>query len=327
MSGRSVERTSVRGWEGHIVTVRAAGFPAGVSIRSVGVALGLGLAVLNCIVKMGRRRPDVLLAMGSYASVGPVLAAWLHRVPVVLHEANAVPGRAVSFLSRFASAVGVTFEAASRELGGKAVLTGLPLRSTLTPRFPDDQLCRGIFTVLIMGGSQGAHVLNDIGSMALCALHAGGMPVQVVHLTGRDDENAVRRRYAEAGVPHLVFPFLEDMSIAYGAAHVAVCRSGAATCMELAACGVPALLVPLPTAARDHQTANAQVLAAAGAADLAAQGGLSVEGLREYLQRCAGDSERRNRMQAAMKALAVPDAAERLAELVERAGAKRGTRN
>ena len=323
VAGRSVERTSLKEWGGEVVSVKSAGFPSGFSVRSIGVAFRLAFAILKCVAGMRRRRPDVLLAMGSYASVGPVLAARWYRVPVVLHEANAVPGRAVSFLSRFASTIAVTFDDASKEFGAKAVLTGLPLRSTLNPRFPTDRLSKGEFTVLIMGGSQGAHVLNDIGSKAVCAMHADGIAIQVVHLTGRDDEEVVRERYAEAGVRHLVFPFLEDMGIAYGAADLAVSRAGAATCMELAACGVPALLIPLPSARRDHQTANARILVSAGAADMAAQADLSVKWVTDHLATCSRDRQRLEKMKQAMKTLAVPDATDQLSSLVEGAAGAR----
>lgn len=317
LSGRSVERTSLKGWGGEVVSVSSAGFPSGLSLRCIGVAFRLAFAVVNCIFRMRKRRPDVLLAMGSYSSVGPVLAARSYRVPVVLHEANAVPGRAIAFLSRLASTVAVTFDVASQDLGGKAVLTGLPLRSSLDLRFPADALVEGDFTVLIMGGSQGAHVLNEIGSKAVCAMHAAGSVIQVVHLTGPDDEQTVRDRYDKAGLRHLVVPFLEEMGFAYGAADVAVTRAGASTCMELAACGIPAVLIPLPSARRDHQAANARVLVSAGAADMIPETDLSVTSLRDHLQNCVRDGQKLQAMKTAMSALAVPDAAERVASLLE----------
>jgi len=324
LSGRSVEKTSLKEWDGEVISVRAAGFPSDFSLRSVGVAWDLAFATVKCVLRMACHRPDGLLAMGSYASVGPVLAARCYRVPVVLHEANAVPGRAVSLLSHFASNVAVTFGEASKESGAKGVLTGLPLRSTLNPRFPSDRLSNGVFTVLIMGGSQGAHVLNDIGSKAVCAMHADGVPVQVVHLTGHDDGVFVANRYEEAGLRHLVFPFLDEMSIAYGAADIAVSRAGAATCMELAACGVPALLIPLPSARRDHQTANAHILVSSGAVDICPQDDLSAAWLSGYLTMCSRDRQKLGKMKDAMKIFGVPDATERLASLVERVSSLHG---
>lgn len=317
LAGRNVERTSLAGWDGKVVSIKAAGFPAGLSLRSAGIAARLLWAAGRCLGPMRRFRPEALLAMGSYASVGPVLAARMCRIPVVLHEANAVPGRAVSLLAKVADAVGVTFDAAAVELGAKSVRTGLPIRGDLHPHFPEGKLARDQFTVLLMGGSQGAHVLNDVGSQAVCALRAAGRRIQAVHLTGSADEPVVRSRYVAGGVPHLVFPFLEDMGLAYGAGDLAICRAGAASCMELVAFRMPALLVPLPSARRDHQTANARAMAAAGAAEWVRQDELSVPMLCDYLDAYMGDPDRARTLREGGEKLAVPDAAERLASLVE----------
>ena len=151
----------------------------------------------------------------------------------------------------------------------------------------------------------------------MCRVHAAGTPIQVVHLTGPADESFVREAYEKAGVSHLVYPFLKDMGLAYGAAHLAVCRAGAATCMELVSLKVPALLVPLPHARRDHQTANARVLVTAGAAELKAQSELTPEWLADYLRDMAADPGRLEPMRDAGRGVAVPDAAPRIANLLE----------
>jgi len=324
LAGRAVEETSIEGWSGGVIRVGAAGFPAGLSLRSVGSALRLATAIPICWLRMRANRPDVLLAMGGYGSVGPALAARMCGLPVVLHEANAVPGRAVSSLAGLATRIAVSFPDVPGLPEAKTELTGFPLRKNLKLRFPGDALDQGVFTVLIMGGSQGAHCLNEVGSAAVCSLHARGVPLQVVHLAGKQDVEEVRSRYKAAGVRHMVSAFLKDMGLAYGAADVAVSRAGAATCMELAACSVPALLVPLPSARRDHQTANARVLAAAGGADIVAQKDFSASWLSEYLDTCRRDGTRLDGMKQALAPLAVPDAAERLAALVEGIGAGSG---
>jgi len=264
-------------------------------------------------------RPDVLLGMGSYASVGPAVAAWSLGVPVVLHEANAVPGRAVSALSRLASAVAVSFKSTSGHIRHrKKVFTGFPVGEHRLSGFGGHALRPGVFTVLVMGGSQGARTINEVASEALVRLAGGGEPVQVVHLTGRQDEDMVRRKYERAGIANLVFSFLKDMGKAYGAADLAVARAGAATCAELAAGGVPAILVPLPTARRDHQAANARELERAGGVDVIAQGELSAERLQKYIETCRRDRGKLDRMKTALRTVAVKDGAERLADLVER---------
>ena len=315
---RAVDSACSSGWSGEIETIRAAGF-AGFSLKSIITAFRLVAAVISCWRRMRHNRPDVVLAMGSYASFGPVLAARLCRVPVVLHEANAVPGRAISLLSRFATVVALTFAECSRYFKCATELTGFPVRKDIVPYFPDDAaLEKGIFTILIMGGSQGAHYLNNVCSDAVCKLVAEDVPIQVVHLAGKADAESIRTKYEAANVTHLVFPFLEDMGMAYGMADIAVCRAGASTCMELATFELPALLVPLPSARRDHQTANAKVLLDAGAADMVNQNELSVDWLVGYIKNMIIDEELILARKRSLKEFAMPEAAVRIAELVEK---------
>lgn len=318
VSGRDIEATSLRGWDGSVEHVRAAGFQAGASkLRAVGVVFQLATAISVSLGKMRKNRPDVLLAMGSYASVGPVLAARLLGVPVVLHEANSIPGRAVEFLSRFAEVTAVTFERTGGRLHSRRVVrTGLPIRSDLSGRFPPEMLDPSVFTVLAMGGSQGARSLNEIVTAAVCRAAAGGAPLQVIHLTGAADEAQVRAVYEKAGIRHCVFAFLREMGNAYGSAHMAISRSGAGACMELAACGVPPILVPLPWSMRGHQAANAAALAAAGAAEAMAQPELTPERLAAAISKWRSEPELLATMREALRKFAQPDATSRLADLV-----------
>lgn len=325
LSGRDVESSSLAQWDGPVVRVSAAGFPSGFSLRAFAVAARLARACGACWWRMRRERPDVLLAMGSYSSVGPGVAARLLGVPLVLHEANAVPGKAIALLARGARAVAVTSEAAGRAVRtpGRVSVTGFPVRRSISAAGAADcPAPNPVFTLLVTGGSQGAHRLNDAATDAVCRLHAAGERLEVIHLTGRQDEAAVRAAYAAAGVPHTVYAFCADMAGAYRRADYALTRAGAATCAELAICGVPALLVPLPTAARDHQTRNAEVLAAAGAADMIPEAGLEPEHLAGHLRSVMRAPERRARMRAALRGFAQPGAAALLADEVERAAAR-----
>ena len=176
LAGKDGEAEAVREWSGPALTVPAEGLPAGLSPKAVRALWRLLGAIRRCGRIMDRDRPHVLLAMGSYASVGPVLAARTLGVPVVLHEANAVPGRAISFLARFADAVAVAFSSAAKLLRhDRVVFTGFPVRPDLDRRFDTGLLQTGCFTVLIMGGSQGAHRLNETACEALCRLHRAGI--------------------------------------------------------------------------------------------------------------------------------------------------------
>jgi UDP-N-acetylglucosamine--N-acetylmuramyl-(pentapeptide) pyrophosphoryl-undecaprenol N-acetylglucosamine transferase len=149
------------------------------------------------------------------------------------------------------------------------------------------------------------------------------VPIRVVHLTGSRDEAEVRAVYQSAYVPHRVFGFLSEMPKAYRAADFAVSRAGANSCLELAAYGVPALLIPYPYAARDHQTANAQAMARIGGADWRAQKDLTADGLHGYLATVARDAARRQAMREALRRADAGHAATRLAEVVERVAARR----
>jgi UDP-N-acetylglucosamine--N-acetylmuramyl-(pentapeptide) pyrophosphoryl-undecaprenol N-acetylglucosamine transferase len=267
---------------------------------------------------MRRQRPDVVLAMGSYASVGPGLAARLHHVPLVLHESNAVPGRAVLLLSRHAAVTALGFAAAADHFYGvRTAVTGFPLRQGLVGCAPLPGLDPNRFTVLVMGGSQGAHALNEAVSRALCEWDRAGDPVQVVHLSGAADKEAIEARYTASGVPARVYAFLDDMGAAYASADLAICRAGAASCAELVLTGVPALLVPLPTAARDHQRANAVAMVMAGGADMIEQADLSNESLTRYIDACRGEPRRLEQKRAALAGMDSGNAAELLCELIE----------
>jgi UDP-N-acetylglucosamine--N-acetylmuramyl-(pentapeptide) pyrophosphoryl-undecaprenol N-acetylglucosamine transferase len=324
LAGARPEGDALAGWPGPVEQIRAGGFQSARLLSNLAAAWSLLMAIPACRRRMKRNRPDVLLAMGSYASVGPSIAARSLRIPLVLHEANAVPGRAVSLLSRYASAVAVTFDAAAAHLpSATTVKTGLPIRTDLDDRFDDGVLRRGVFTVLVMGGSQGAQRLNEIVPEALIRLHARGAHLQVVHLAGRHDADRVHSQYAAAGLSHVVFPFLKEMGKAYNAADLAVSRSGAASCMELATRGVPCLLVPFPFARRDHQTANAAEMARCGGADTIAQRDLTAQWLADYVEPCMRQPAKLVTMRQALKAVAVPDATARLADLVERVGGRR----
>lgn len=316
LSGRDVERGSTVDWDGEILSVKASGFPTGLSLKSIQSAGSLVSAVGKCRKLMKDKRPDAVIAMGSYSSVGPVVSAWSLGVPTVLHEANAVPGRAISLLSRFASVVAVSFQETTKFFHrSSVVVTGFPIRDDLSGRFEEAAGKR--FTLLIMGGSQGSHMLNSIGSATVIALKKKGLDLRVIHLTGATDADSVRKAYEEAGVEHRVFSFLKEIGMAYNSAQLAIARSGAASCAELQACGVPALLVPFPAARRDHQLANAMALRRAGGVDVIEEKDLKPEWLENYIEDYIRRPSKMERMKEALQKNAGSGAAERIADLLE----------
>jgi UDP-N-acetylglucosamine--N-acetylmuramyl-(pentapeptide) pyrophosphoryl-undecaprenol N-acetylglucosamine transferase len=322
LAGKDVEHDAVESWAGEIITIPAEGFQFGMSVRSLTTALRLIKAYRLALAPMRSRRPDVMLAMGSYASFGPVKAAGKLKIPYVLHEANLVPGRAVSLLSRGANAVAVSFDKTRFYLKHPRIeTTGLPLRrdlqlASLTSGHTRQQ--GAPLRLLVVGGSRGAQVLNEIVPQAVAASCEKGVCVEVEHIAGLQDSEGVEQLYASAGITAKVHHFVKDMASMYRNADLAICRSGAATCAELAAFAVPALLVPYPFAVRDHQMSNARVLQDAGAADVVAQDDMTATWLCDYLINVFEKPERLERMMAAMKKRAQTDAAEKLADLVER---------
>jgi UDP-N-acetylglucosamine--N-acetylmuramyl-(pentapeptide) pyrophosphoryl-undecaprenol N-acetylglucosamine transferase len=322
IGGKRIEASTRQAWTGPVVVVPAEGLSAH-PLRLPRSLLVLARVYRQCVREFRRLQPDALLAMGSYSSVGPVLAARRLRIPVVLHEANVIPGRAIEFLSRFAAAVAISFDETRAHLRHPRLeLTGIPLRRELaaaaqTTGDPP------VFTVLVMGGSQGAQRLNQAIPAAITRLAAAGLAARVIHLAGERDRAAVEAAYRAHGIAAVVHGFLADMASAYRQTSVAVCRSGAASCAELALFGLPAILVPYPEAARDHQRANALALQSTGAAVLVDQSELTPERLGDLLQALAADPARRQVMRQASLARALPGADRNLADLVERAAASR----
>jgi len=318
LAGKDVESEAVKGWPGQVVTVPARGLPSGFSLAAISSGFKLVRAILSVRRDMSRARPDVVLAMGSYASVGPVGAALLLRVPVVLHESNVVPGRAVRLLSRWSSCVAGCFDETRYYLRRRnLVLTGMPLRGELLGAAQQPTLPRRSTRILIMGGSRGARALNEMVPRVLARLHQAEWLFDVTHLAGEQDAGRVELAYRDAGIPAVVLPFTRNIGEIYAQTDLAICRSGAATCAELSAFGIPALLIPYPHAIHDHQTENARAMEKAGAADMVPEKDLSDEWLATYITQMIKREDLRRKMSDASRARATGNGAEKLADVVE----------
>lgn len=266
-----------------------------------------------------------MLAMGSYSSLPPVLAARRCSIKVVLHEANTVPGRAVEFLSRFAEKVAVSFESTKNYLpSAQCVRTGLPVRPAITQGRRFEGIPENSFVVFVTGGSQGAHAVNELVQHAFELLktelesrEGEKRPLYVIHQTGFADEGLVRMTYTKANIHSRVRAFEDRMSDAYASADFVIARAGASTCFELALVGKPALLVPLPTSMRNHQHFNAEAFASVRAADEGIQGNLTARQLSRYLLHVYDNPGKCSEMAERMKHLATPDAAQNLVRLLE----------
>jgi UDP-N-acetylglucosamine--N-acetylmuramyl-(pentapeptide) pyrophosphoryl-undecaprenol N-acetylglucosamine transferase len=287
--------------------LRSAGLK-GMSLSSL--ARGLSLLPLSGVDAwriVSRRQPQLVIGVGGYSSGPVVLVAALRGLPTLLLEQNAVPGFTNRTLAPFVSAAAVTFESTVSYFGRRGFVTGNPVR----PEFFDPSPARsgGPPRILIFGGSQGAHAINMamVEAAPKLAAFAGGLAV--THQTGERDLERVRDGYRRAGLEARVEPFLFAMDREMKAADLVICRAGATTLAELTASARPSVLVPLPTAADDHQRKNAEVLAAAGAAELLEQSRLSGDLLADRILALANDSGRREAMSRAALRLARPDAA------------------
>jgi len=321
-AGRDIESSVMKGWSGEV-------FSTGAKPLKPRYALAILRAILRCRRALMKSRPDALLAMGSYSSLPPVLAARMCRVPVVLHEANTVPGKAVEFLSRFAKCVAISYEGTSGYMPNvRTERTGLPVREAISRGARFDFIPPEAFTVFVTGGSQGAHAVNELMCEALKMLKreldkrqtpdatSNPRPLYVIHQTGAADEGRIMAAYSKADLPARVHAFEHEMANAFASANVVVARAGASTCFELAACAKPALLIPLPSAMRNHQHFNADAFASKGAADEGVQEKLTPKTICQYLLHKYDHPEALTAMTERMRRLATPDAAARVADLV-----------
>ncbi len=301
--------------------VQGEGIPfVGLPVRGVvgrgmrGVVAGARLALSTALaVPLVRSlRPAVVVGFGGYAGFPAVAAARLLGIPCGIHEQNSIPGAANQWLARYVDRVWTSFPdmAAPHFSGPKARCTGNPVRRAVCAVAGQSRpVARNL---LVVGGSQGARALNDLMLAHLPRLRAEG--ISVWHQTGTEDYPRVQAAYAAAYPEARVEPFIEAMGEAYAFADIVLCRAGATTIAELTAAGKPSILVPFPYATHDHQTKNAQALAARGAALVVPQSVLPTVDVVRMLTDLFAAPERLTAMARAAAALGRPGAARTLAE-------------
>lgn len=294
--GLPLETIDIRGLVGRGLAAKLTMIPQ--VVRSIGQSM----KILN------RFRPDVVVGVGGYASGPLLLAARLKGYPTLIHEQNAWPGLTNRILGALVERICLSFADSDRAFHrGRTVLTGNPLRRGMDhcPPVPE-----GPPSLLVFGGSRGARAINDAMLEALPMLEPLRGELQIVHQTGEEDFSRTREGYARAGWDcEGVVPFIDDMAEAYARSHLVICRAGATTIAELTACGRPAIMIPYPFAAGDHQTANAQALASRGAALSLPQSELSAGRLARLVTDLLHDRERLLTMGSAAQMLAKKGAA------------------
>lgn len=261
-------------------------------------------------------RPHVVVGAGGYVSGPVLLMAAIMGVPTLVMDSNALPGFTNRQLARFVDKAALTFEASLPYFGKKGVVTGNPVRKEFFEVPPKE---RGeVAHLLIFGGSQGARAINNAMTDALPHLRELKDRLTITHQTGEADFEKIRELYGRSDYPMAdVRPFIANMFEEFARADLVICRAGATTCAELAAAGKASIMIPLPTAADDHQRKNAEALEEGGAAKMLLQADLNGESLADLIRTTIGDAEKLSAMAAAAKAMGRADAAERTADLIE----------
>jgi UDP-N-acetylglucosamine--N-acetylmuramyl-(pentapeptide) pyrophosphoryl-undecaprenol N-acetylglucosamine transferase len=290
-------------------------------LKNVGLARALrSLAVLPRSLREARMiirdfDPNVVVGAGGYVSGPVLLTAHFMRKPTLVMDSNALPGFTNRQLARFVDKAALSFEEASRYFGGRAVVTGNPVRSDffeIEARKPSDRI-----NILIFGGSQGAQAINQAMVDAIPLLNDIKPELAITHQTGEAQLGFVSQAYKSAGWADAdVRAYITDMVAAFDKADLIICRAGATTCSEVCAAGKPALMIPFPGAADDHQRKNAEALAAKGAARMILQSDLTPARLAEEIRSLARSPEELVKMGTAARDLARPDAAESVADLI-----------
>ena len=324
---------TARGIENRLVP--AAGYPLQLvrvgALKNVSLmtraktAFNLPRAVWDASRMLNEFAPDVVIGVGGYASGPAMLAAVVKHIPTLAFEPNVVPGFANRMVAKFVSAAAVHFEETAKYFR-HAEVTGVPVRQAFFEIAPKRG---GTPTLLVFGGSQGAHAINEAMFRCLPVLQREAPGIHIIHQTGERDYNDALVGYentasaapsASPGFTYEVFKFIEDMPGAFARADLVVCRSGASTVAEIAAAGKPAVFVPFPRAADDHQRVNAEALARHGAAVVVEESKLEGVWLAETIAVLLQDRRRLQQMSHAARELAHPNAARDIAAMAARLG-------
>jgi UDP-N-acetylglucosamine--N-acetylmuramyl-(pentapeptide) pyrophosphoryl-undecaprenol N-acetylglucosamine transferase len=313
-----------RGLENRLVP--AAGFPLKlvkvgalnrVSLTTrIKTAFDLPRAVFDAGKILNEFQPDVVIGVGGYASGPAMLSAILKHVPTLAFEPNLVPGFANRVVARFVSAAAVHFQQTAERFRN-AVVTGVPVRPAFF-QIPKKPYIQSSPTLLVFGGSQGARAINQAVVRALPELTKRLPGLRVIHQTGERDYNEVQPVYTQIAIPAEVHKFIDDMPGFFARADLVLCRSGASTVAEICAAGKPAVFVPFPLAADDHQRRNAEALEQAKAAVVLEETKLDEVWLVDTVCTLLEDPPRLARMSAAARAIGHPDASKDIAKLAAR---------
>jgi len=295
------------GFELRFITIEGV---KGRGLRSLVAFMKMPWSLLQSVGIIRSFSPDVVIGVGGYASGPAVLAAWLMGIPTAIAEQNALPGATNRILATFVRRVFVSFPESLKWMPpAKTVVSGNPIRAGFFAAGPEIVKTADRFTVLVFGGSQGAHRINQAVRDALPYLEGWRDRLRFIHQAGEKDAGEVEKAYQERGIEADVLPFIRDMASAYRSADLLICRAGATSIAEITACGKAAVFIPFPFAVNDHQTGNARVLVEAGAAEMIAEKDLTGEKLAHCIRRLSTDPARLRAMEEKSRSLGNPGAA------------------
>ena len=297
-------------------TIRIAGFIDKGLLKKIATLFMIPFSIIDSFRILNRFKPQCVIGVGGYASGPVVLSAAIMRIPNVILEENVIPGATNRLLSYFTRKVAVAFEDTKRFLrkGADVVVIGNPIREEIykEPRHKSDR-----FTLLIFGGSLGAHTINMKMVEAIDYLKEIKGKIKIIHQTGEADYSLVKDAYNKAALNADVMPFIYDMASAYANADLIICRAGATTVAELTACGKAAILVPFPFAAHNHQEMNAKAMSEAGAGEMMLNKDLNGKILSERIIYYLNNRQKIEEMEKKSMALGKRDAASKMADLCE----------
>lgn len=290
------------------------------------------IGIVESVIAVRRFKPDIVVGLGGYVSIAPIIAAKLHSIPTIILEQNVIPGKANRFLSKWVDEVYCHWRGSLKWLTKAKVarITGTPIRKDIlgSQRIRSAEkfgLSPSKKTIFITGGSQGALAINDVILRCLPKLEPLSNELQIIHCTGEFGYEAAKAAYKQTNINAFVCSFLDDMGAAFSLADVIICRAGATTIAEITAVGIPAILIPYPHAADNHQYWNAMELASNGGGYLLQQIDLTPEKIIELITDLLSNRERYDRMKTLNKGLGMPNAASRVVDNICRVIGIKGT--
>jgi UDP-N-acetylglucosamine--N-acetylmuramyl-(pentapeptide) pyrophosphoryl-undecaprenol N-acetylglucosamine transferase len=281
-------------------------------------------AVLAALRILRRFRPDLVFGVGGYVTGPVLLAAWLLRIPIGIHEQNSVPGLANRWAGKLANRICISLPCTPPFPPAKTVQTGNPVRQEILTAAGQQKPVAEKKTILVLGGSQGANRVNILMMEAMEKLAGSHTSLQLIHQTGPAGQALVAQCYQRLGVEAEVVPFIRDMAQVYSRADLVVSRAGATTLAELAVMGLPTLLIPYPYAADNHQVTNCEYYEKSGGCLVFSESSLSGEILARAISEHLHNPEELHTMAASMKTMAMPDATDRIVAECLRLAARAG---